>query len=91
MSVDKDKLTGGPGKKPSLELILIDLARVCREPEWCLRDGGDVGEAPVLIVRRGKADLAEAREGVLAKLAQPGQVVAGSSLLEVAESFQVGL
>src|SRR5919197_4892880 len=59
--------------------------------ESCTRDGCDVREAPVLIVRCREAQLGEAGEAVLAQCAQPAQVVAWRALLKAREGIEVTL
>src|SRR5215472_9402764 len=54
-----------------------------------LRNGGDVGEAPVFHVRGRKAHLAKARKGALAEIAQPCELVSNRRPLKAAEALEV--
>jgi hypothetical protein len=62
---------------------------VASEVKRRLGDGARVGEAPVFVACGREACLAEARESLLAKLLQPGEVVANSGFFKSAEAFLV--
>ena len=89
VSIHENQRAGGIWKPVRQQFGLGDLRAWSRELERSLCDCGDVREAPVLVVCRGKSDFGKAREGVFAKLLQPRQVAAGSDLLEAREAVQI--
>src|SRR6266542_5394486 len=54
-----------------------------------IRDGGNIGEPPVFLMRGGETDLTEAGEGLAAKLAQPRQLASGGTLFTFGEVLQI--
>ena len=62
---------------------------VADQVERSLRDRVRVREAPILVASGRKADFAEAGEAILAKLLQPGDIVAWRGFFEPAETFRV--
>ena len=88
-SIDEDQLARGAGQQViCLELFRPHIARRC-ERERGLRDGRDIGEAPVFIVSGREAGLGKAREGILAQFLQPDELAASGGLLELAEAREI--
>ena len=88
VAVDEDEArTGLLREDESVELIGRNARTgIKRGIERQLGDGGGIREAPILVIQRGRADLAEAREASLADGQQPfGLIACGLEATELSE------
>ncbi len=88
--VHEYELAVNTGNTIRIEVFSRNLSCVlARQLKSSLRDGGNIGEAPVLVVSGGKSDLTKTRKRILAQPAQPWQAATNHMLLQFGEALQI--